>query len=380
MGRIRSIFVTLLGVALLAACGSRSSEKENKAEAEGGAASVSPQYAQGYNVKCLPDGTVLLDISDPQGKKQQTYHFALVKRGSEGTVPEGYEKIETPIRSAVCMTSLQLSNFLKLGIPELVTGITSTRHLHNGVMKDQLKSGITHKIGIEGNFDSEVVMALQPDIILISPFKRGGYEGLANLGIPMLPHLGYKELSPLGQAEWIKVVGLLTGKEKEANEQFAGIEKRYNELKALVDTGAQRPKVMSGEVQNGHWYAPGGKSFLANLFKDAGADYFLSDNGESGGVTVDFEQVYVLAEDADYWRLVNSFEGDFSYKDLLARDKRYGDFAPFKKRGLVYCNMKQVPYYESMPVEPEEVLADFIAVFHPEVLPDHKPKYYHLVK
>lgn len=42
--------------------------------------------------------------------------------------------------------------------------------------------------------------------------------------------------------------------------------------------------------------------------------------------------------------------------------------------------MKEVPFYEKMPVEPEEVLADFIHVFHPNILPEHKPTYYHLLK
>ena len=83
-------------------------------------------------------------------------------------------------------------------------------------MNRQLESGKTVKIGIEGNFDNEAVMSMNPDLILISPFKRGGYEALKDVGIPLVPHLGYKEMTPLGQAEWIKFVGLLCGMEKEA--------------------------------------------------------------------------------------------------------------------------------------------------------------------
>lgn len=54
-------------------------------------------------------------------------------------------------------------------------GITSTRHLFNKKINDRLKDGSIHKIGIEGNFDNEVIMSVNPDLILISPFKRGGY-------------------------------------------------------------------------------------------------------------------------------------------------------------------------------------------------------------
>ncbi|MDE6358036.1 MAG: ABC transporter substrate-binding protein, partial [Duncaniella sp.] len=214
----------------------------------------------------------------------------------------------------------------------------------------------------------------------ISPFKRGGYEALKGVDAPMVPHLGYKELTPLGQAEWIKVVGMLTGHDREAVMVFNDIEKRYNELKDLTDSVAERPSVFTGEMRGGNWYAVGGRSFMAQLIRDAGGDYFLKDNEESGGVTLDYETVYSQAANADFWRIVNSYDGAFNYDVLAARDARYMDFDAWKNRRVIYCNMREVPFYESMPVEPEVVLADLIKVFHPEALPDHNPVYYHLLK
>ena len=340
---------------------------------------IVPHYAKGFNVSYGEDVT-LLDINDPENKEAERFHFALVDKEYKGEIPEGYIRLNVPVETAICMTSLQLSNFLKLDIPEKVVGITSTRHLHNEKMNQQLKEGKTHKIGIEGNFDNEVIMAINPDVIFISPFKRGGYDAIRNVDIPMLPHLGYKELTPLGQAEWIKVVGLLTGNAALANSTFKGIESRYNGLKAMVDTVKCRPTVFSGEMRGGNWYAVGGKSFLAQLFRDAGGDYFLKDNEDSGGVTLDYETVYTNAAHADYWRIVNSFDGEYSYDVLKKQDNRYTDFDAWKNQGVIYCNMKDVPFYERMPVEPELVLSDFINVFHPDILPDHKPEYYHLLK
>ena len=340
---------------------------------------IAPQYAKGFNVK-YADNITLLEINDPENKEAEQFHFALVDKSYKGEIPNGYTRLNIPIRSAICMTSLQLSNFLKLDIPEMVVGITSTRHLHNQKMNQQLKEGKTHKIGIEGNFDNEVIIAINPDVIFISPFKRGGYDAIRNVEIPMIPHLGYKELTPLGQAEWIKVIGLLTGNASLANSTFEAIESRYNNLKSIVDTVKRRPTVFSGEMRGGNWYAVGGRSFLAQLFRDAGGDYFLKENEESGGVTLDYETVYTNAAHADYWRIVNSFEGEYSYNVLKEQDERYTDFDAWKKHGVIYCNMKEVPFYERMPVEPEVVLADFIHVFHPDVLPNHKPQYYHLLK
>ena len=342
---------------------------------------IAPKYAEGYKVKVIDGGIRLVDIKDPEGKSRKVYRFALLPAGADkALVPDGYTAITTPVKSVICMTSLQLSNFICLEAYDFVSGITSTRHLFNKEMKTRLKAGKTTKIGIEGNFDNEVIMGISPDVIFISPFKRGGYESMRETGIPLIPHLGYKETTPLGQAEWIKFTAMFIGREKEAAEKFAAIEKRYNELAKMAAGIKKRPTVFSGEIRGGNWYAVGGKSFLARLFNDAGADYFLKDDDRSGGVTLDFEEVYSRAEGADFWRMVNSHEGTFSYDALKASDARYAYFKAFKQKKVLYCNMKYTPFYESMPVQPDVVLADMIHAFHPELLPDHNPVYYSLLK
>ncbi len=380
------INLVMLLVGLLMACTSgKKPEKDNQGVAIDRSSpneQVCALYAEGFSSD-YREGYVLVDIRDPQKEEGTSFHYALVPRGTRPKdIPATYTVIETPVRSVVCMTTLQLSNFIKMDALDKVVGITSTRHLFNEEMNRRLKEGKTAKIGIEGNFDSEVIMSMNPDLILISPFKRGGYETLKNVDIPLIPHLGYKEMSPLGQAEWIKFIGLLIGKEKEANERFAAIEKRYNALKALAasEKKQKRPVVLSGEMRGGVWYAVGGDSFLARLFRDAGVDYFLKNDTRSGGVNLDFETVYNQGYEADYWRIMNSYPGTFSYDALKEQDARYADFRAFKEKKILYCNMKYTPFYEKMPVEPDIVLADMIHAFYPDLLPDHAPVYYGLLK
>lgn len=383
------IVTSVLACLICTGCRPKNSQSSEKNQAiaatDISTGQVHPIYAKGFTVTYTPTAR-LIDIQDPQQESAQSFHYALVPRGGKAPkpgsqdIPAGYIVIETPIRSAICMTSLQLSNFIKLDAREYVVGITSTRHLFDEEMNRRLKGGKTVKIGIEGNFDSEVVMSMEPDVIFISPFKRGGYDVLHDVNIPLVPHLGYKEMTPLGQAEWIKFIGMLIGKEELANNLFADIEQRYNELKVLAAQQKKRPVVFSGEMRGGNWYAVGGKSFLAQIFKDAGGDYFMKDNQQSGGITLDFETVYSQAVDADYWRIVNSYNGEFTYDALKSEDSRYADFNAFRSKGIIYCNMRQKPFYETMPVEPELVLSDFIHVFHPDVLPDYVPHYYKLLK
>lgn len=379
--------IALFCLFAMTACGFKSKsssdkEKQTFAAIDGKTDSVvMPLYAKGYRVKCLSEGIRLLEIQDPQSAKSHIYRYALIPKGLDkdklkNSFPADYVPLEVPVKQAVCMTSLQLSNFIRLGACDRVAGITSTRHLFNREMNERLKEGKTVKIGIEGNFDNELIMSINPDVIFISPFKRGGYDALRETDIPLVPHLGYKELTPLGQAEWIKLIGMFLGMEDKAAKEFSAIEKRYKELKHLADGVKNRPVVFSGEIRGGNWYAVGGKSFLAELFRDAGADYFLKDDPRSGGVTLDFETVYSMAANADYWRIVNSYPDNFSYEALKSLDPRYADFKAFKEKQVVYCNMRQKPFYESMPMEPEVVLADLIHAFHPSLLPDYQPVYY----
>ena len=343
----------------------------------------SPKYAKGYTVKTLSDGVRLVDVADPQKDKDQmpaTYHFALVPKDAKATIPEGYTEVKVPIERTIVMTMLQLSNFTALEAHDVIKGITGTKNLFDKDILQRVKNHEIVKIGMEGNFDPELILAANPQVIFISPFKRGGYDVIKETGITLIPHLGYKELDPLGQAEWIKYIAMFIGKEKEANQKFAEIESRYLDLKKKVSETTTRPTVFSGEMHGGNWFAVGGKNYLAQIFRDAGAEYVLKDDN-TGGVPIEYEKMYSMAAHTDYWRILNSYPGDFSYEALKASEPRNALFKAFKDRHVIYCNMKQTPYYEISPVEPDAVLADLVHIFHPELLPeDYQPVFYQLLK
>jgi len=366
---MKKLFIALLTICICYSCRQTThTSPENHTSAD---SLVAPKYATGYQVRDSA-GVRLLDV----GKE---YHFGLTTNG-ETEIPEGYTKVVVPIKSTICMTSLQLSNFTILGAHDVVKGLTGTKNLFNKDILQRVRDGKTVKIGMEGNFDTEMVLAANPDVIFISPFKRGGYDAIRETGITLVPHLGYKELDPLGQAEWIKLVGMFIGKEKEAYEVFAGIERRYNELKALAQQATHRPTVFSGEMHYGTWHAVGGKNYLAQIFRDAGAEYVINDD-ETAGENLEFEKMYETAAKADYWRILNSYPGDFSYDALKASEPRNELFQAFRDRKVIYCNMKKTAYYEISPVKPDVLLKDLVAIFHPELVEqDYEPTFYRLLK
>ena len=379
----KGFVIGMAAVAVLVSACSGKGARTNSGTDEGAkdsVVSIEVKYATGFSVRDSADVRLVSVTTGSSHKgKGSGYQFALV-HSDDVTVPEGYTKVRVPITSTICMTSLQLSNFTILDAHDVVKGLTGTKNLFNEDILARVKDGRIVKIGMEGNFDTEMVLAANPQVIFISPSKRGGYDAIKETGITLVPHLGYQELDPLGQAEWIKFIGMFIGKEQVANEVFAGIESRYNELKAKANKVSTRPTVTSGEMHYGNWHAVGGKNYLAQIFRDAGADYVINDE-ETSGENLEFEKMYALAANADYWRILNSFPGEFSYEALKASEPRNELFKAFKERKVIYCNMKQQPYYEISPVQPDVLLKDFVAIFHPELVePDYKPKYYKLLE
>ena len=363
-------------VAIFCACSGRNVRQQTMdAVCEDSTVAVHVDYATEFTVRDSADVRLVCIGGNDR--------FALVKSG-DVQVPEGYTKVQVPIQRTICMTALQLSNFTILDAHDVVKGITGTKNLFNDDINQRAKDGRIVKIGMEGEFDTELILAANPDVIFISPSKRGGYDAIRETGITLVPHLGYQELDPLGQAEWVKLVGMFIGKEREANEVFSGIERRYNELKEKVERlkgeEVQYPTVFSGEMHYGTWHAVGGKNYLAQIFKDAGATYVIDDE-ETSGENLEFEKMYALAANADYWRILNSFPGEFSYEALKASEPRNELFKAFREKKVIYCNMKQTPYYEISPVMPDVLLKDLVAVFHPELVEDdYQPTFYKLLR
>jgi len=369
---MKKLFMLMALAAIFNSCSQKAGQQAGSTTASNDSVvTIDVKYATGFSVRDSA-GVRFVNV----GKKDR---FALVQ-SDDVQVPEGYTKVRVPISRTICMTALQLSNFTVLDAHDVVKGITGTKNLFNDDILQRVKDGRIVKIGMEGEFDTELVLAANPDVIFISPSKRGGYDAIRETGITLVPHLGYQELAPLGQAEWVKFVGMFIGKEREANEVFAGIEQRYNGLKEKVATGGETPTVFSGEMHYGNWHAVGGKNYLAQIFRDAGARYVIDDD-ETSGENLEFEKMYALAAKADYWRILNSFPGDFTYEALKASEPRNELFEAYRQRKVIYCNMKQQPYYEIVPVEPDVLLKDFVAIFHPELVEsDYEPKYYRLLK
>ena len=282
--------------------------------------------------------------------------------------------------SVICFSSTQWSVFLELGEVDRVKGLLEGRYVHDPRMKDLLAQGVVKDVGTESAKNMELMIQLQPDVILYSPYFDGNQDPLKVTGAMLFPFADYMETTPLGRAEWIRVVGLLTGKREAADAWFDEIEARYLALKDRCAGVERRPTVFSDLPFNGQWYVAGGQSYMACLFADAGADYLWKDNDATGSFPLDLETLLAKARHADYWRVTNSSSLPMTYESLKRENTLYTLFDAYQNRRIIVCDIQETGYFERSQIEPDVLLADFIAIFHPELMEeDYQPGYYHLL-
>ena len=264
---------------------------------------------------------------------------------------------------------------------EAIAGICETEYISNIHLRQALNEGSIRDLGSAMTPDRERIIALNPDLILLSPYENAStYGNLESLGIPIIQCADYMETSALGRAEWMRLYGRLIGKASEADSLFSVIEAEYYALRALTDSliQAQRPTVLFDTKNGSAWYVPGGQSTMAQLVHDAGGRYIFADNTKSGSVPLAFETVLSCGEQADIWFIrYNNSHTRMTLNDLGKVYRPYTLFKAYKEANVYGCNSAELIFYEETPFHPERLLRDYMGILHPELLPAHTLRYFH---
>ena len=341
---------------------------------------VTVEQAAGFTVEYGLSYKVV-EVTQPWvGAEPITY--LLVQCGAP--VPEGVTAdavIEVPVASAVSMSTTYLPHFVELGLLESLVGVDEFDFIYSPDVRARIDAGELTETGGGSFVDVEQVLDLEPDVVFTYGIGSADYDAhpaLLAAGIPTVLNGDYMETTPLGRAEWVKFTSLFFNAEAEAEALFGGIESAYSELAAQAAAAEERPSVLVNAMYGDTWYVSGGNSYQARLIADAGGDYLWADDETTGGLPLSFEAVLERGAHADVWINPNFW---FSRADGLAEDERYSAFAAFEE-GTVYNNVARVTemggndILETGVLHPEGVLADLIAIFHPDALPDHALTYY----
>ncbi|MYC95969.1 MAG: ABC transporter substrate-binding protein [Caldilineaceae bacterium SB0661_bin_32] len=347
---------------------------------------LSVAYASGFDVE-YRNNYKIVTVTNPWQGAQESFRYLLLQCGTPA--PQGVEGavVEVPVKNIIAMSTTYLPTLEDLGLIDRLIGLDSYMWTTNPAVRTRIESGDVAEIGGGAAVNVELTLDLDPALVMTYGTGFADYDThpvLLEAGIPVALNGDFVEQSPLGRAEWMKFIALFFNREADAAAQFDTVAMEYHAVAELAATLTERPSVLLGSVYNGTWYVAGGGSYMARLLADAGAAYLWSDEGDVGALPLDFESVYAVAAEAEFWlNPDNSFW--FSVENVLDSDPRYGDFAPLK-RGRMYNNNARVnenggnAYYEEGAAHPERVLKDLVKILHPHLLPDHELRFYQQVQ
>lgn len=310
-------------------------------------------------------GYTVATIANPWGEGALR-SYILVPAGAPlpDSLPEG-TVVRTPLNNALVYSAVHTSLFTELGYPEAVKGIVDAQYFTDSLVLEGVKAGKIADCGSSMAPTIEKVIEMKPDGIMLSPYQDSNFDQLEKLNIPLIMCADYMEQTPLGRAEWIKFYGALVGKEKEAEAIFATVAQKYNALKENRANVDHHPKVLTETVVSGVWNVPGGKSYMAQILKDAGANYPWADDDHSGSLSLDFNQVLAQAKDADVW-LIKSF-GVYSYADVKGQYELNDKFDAYAKRKIYVCDTNATRLFERFPFHPELLLQEYCNILDGKV-------------
>ncbi len=344
---------------------------------------VEPAFAEGWRVTYHGHYKVLT-LSNPWRGAEEEFAYLLLQCGAPA--PEGYGDmpvIEAPIGSVAALTSTVLPHLQGLGVLDRLVAVDRFDYINTAEARQMIEAGDVREAGTGTGVNTEVLIDLDPELIITFAYGNVDFDThpkLTEAGLPVALTAGYMETTPLGRTEWLKVTSLFFNQEAAANRVFSGIAKRYQEMAALAADVAERPTVLVGIARRESWRVPGGNSYFARYVADAGGGYLWRDDESTGSIPLAMESVFEVASQADFW-LPNTGSWN-SADDVLAADERYGELAAVE-RGAVFNNNAMVnewggnDYWETGVANPDLVLADLIRIFHPELLPEHEPIWFH---
>lgn len=344
----------------------------------------------------FPDKSQIVDAENFSISYRNSYQVLTVDEPFPGAEPESYvlvkcgapapelsgdlagaQQITVPITSLYSGSTTHLPLVTELGALDVLTGVSGGARVSDGAVLDRIASGDIAEYAPGGTVDTEAVVVAAPDVLMTGGTDDPAYPQLRDAGIGVVANAEWLEASPLGRAEWIKVMAALTGTEARAAQVYDGIRRDYLDVAGQVSDVAPVP-VLPGGLYQGTWYMVSGGSYLGRLFTDAGAQWPWQDVTGTGSLPLDFEAVLAEASDAPTWLVVDRWT---SIGDVLADDERYGTLAAVGTGQVWNANRATNAnggndFYERGVLRPDLVLADLVAILHPQLRPDHEFTFY----
>lgn len=306
-------------------------------------------YAEKFSVDYYTGGFSLVTVNGSE-------RYLVVPEGKEspGDLAEDITVLYQPLDRIYLVASAVMDMFISMDSLDVIR-FTGTKAA-SWYLEEAREAVETGDILYAGNYsapDYEQILAegcdlaIENTMVYHTPEVK---EQLEKFGIPVMVDYSSYETEPLGRTEWVKLYGLLADREEEAAEAFAGQQEAFASIGDAEDTGktvAFFYITSSGEVN-----VRKASDYLPKMIELAGGHYVFSDLGAeddtaSSTVSLQMEEFYAAAREADYLIYNSTIDGELSsVEELFGKSELLENFKAVRE-GNVYCTTRDL-YQSSM--------------------------------
>lgn len=323
------------------------------------------EYATQFTADCYEGGYTLLTITESGDK------FLVTPEGAAEVddLPEGVTVLRQPMQNIYLVSTSIMDLFIALdGLDSISLSGTKAEGWYLDEAKAAMQEGKIAYVGKYSAPDYEQILAancglaFENTMIYHTPEVK---EQLERFGIPVLVERSSYEGSPLARMEWIKLVGILLGKEEDAERVFS---EQVERVAPLMDQpSTEKTAAFFSITANNLANVRKGGDYIAQMIEMAGGEYVFSDLTDNGNslstMNLPLEDFYAGAKDADFLIYNSTVEGIVETREqLIAKCSLLADFKAVQN-GNVWCTNKSF-FQQSM--ELADLILDMHTVFTEE--------------
>ena len=358
----RNQFLKLIPAAALALTGCGSKTQPANTESLVFSHHYKLDYAQQFTADCYEGGYTMVTIPGSGEKFLVSPQDAAVV----DNLPADVTVLRQPIENIYLVSTSVMDLFLHLdALDSIALSGTRAEGWYLPEAQQAMEEGRVAYAGKYSAPDYEQILAagcglaIENTMILHTPDVK---EQLEHFGIPVLVERSSYESDPLARMEWIKLYGILLGKEELAEQAFSAQEAAIQPILMQEPTG--KSCAFFSLTTNNLATVRKGNDYVAKMIEMAGGSYVfsgLTDNGNSlATMNLPLEDFYAGAKDADVLIYNSAIEGTISSVSQLT--EKFPLLSEFKavKNGQVWCTSQSL-FQQSMALA--DLIVDMNTVF-----------------
>ena len=304
-------------------------------------------YAQQFTADCYEGGYTMLTIAE-----SDTRFLVVPEDAAEvDSLPADVTVLRQPVENIYLVSTSVMDLLLHLDALDSVA--------FSGTKAEGWYLPAVQQAMEEGKMAAGCRLAIENTMILHTPEVK---EQLEHFGIPVLVERSSYESDPLARMEWIKLYGILLGREEQAEQVFSAQETAVQPILSQEPTG--KSCAFFSLTTNNLATVRKGSDYVARMIEMAGGSYVfadLTDNGNSlATMNLPLEDFYAGAKDADVLIYNSAIEGMIaSVSQLTERFPLLNEFKAVQN-GQVWCTTQSL-FQQSM--ELADLIVDMNRVF-----------------